>query len=41
MSNNQIIFTDNNNTISFEDNDFNEVKIIIYSENRGRKQIHI
>jgi len=35
MTNNQIIFS--NNTISFDDNDFNEIKIIIHSENRGRK----
>jgi translation initiation factor 1 (eIF-1/SUI1) len=35
MTDNQIIFSDN--TISFEDNDFNEVKIIIFSERRGRK----
>ena len=36
MANNQIIFS-NNNTLSFDDNDFNEIKIIIHSENRGRK----
>tara|TARA_B100001123_G_C14700403_1_gene785067 strand:+ start:143 stop:469 length:327 start_codon:yes stop_codon:yes gene_type:complete len=35
MTNDQIIFSDN--TISFEDNDFNEVKIIIFSERSGRK----
>ena len=35
MDNNQIIFSDN--TLSFDDNDFNEIKIIIHSENRGRK----
>tara|TARA_A100001015_G_C14999414_1_gene717729 strand:+ start:887 stop:1213 length:327 start_codon:yes stop_codon:yes gene_type:complete len=36
MTNEQIIFSDN--TISFEDNDFDEVKIIIYSERQGRKK---
>lgn len=35
MTDTQIIFSDN--TISFEDNDFNEVKIIIFSERNGRK----
>jgi translation initiation factor 1 (eIF-1/SUI1) len=36
MTNDQIIFKDN--TISFEDNDFDESKVIILSERRGRKQ---
>ena len=35
MSDSQIIFSDN--TISFEDNDFDETKIILFSERSGRK----
>ena len=35
MSDSQIIFSDN--TISFQDNDFDEIKIILFSERRGRK----
>ena len=39
MSDSQIIFSDN--TISFEDNDFDETKIILFSERSEGKQIHI
>jgi translation initiation factor 1 (eIF-1/SUI1) len=35
MSTDQLIFS--NNTISFDDNDFDDSKIIIFSEKNGRK----